>query len=85
MRLYLGPRKGRVHKNNYMPLYIQHTNNNRLTNKNQNNNDYRELGPIIKYILLAVIILTLLIVSWWILIPIGVILGIYLMNQLSLP
>lgn len=58
-----------------MPLYNQRTYN------NQNNNDYQELGPILKYIVLAVIILILLIFFWWIMTPIGVVVGTYLMTK----
>ena len=73
-----------------MPIYNPRTHNNQRTHKrtynnqrtyNHNNNDYQELGSIIKYIVLTVIILTLLILFWWILIPLAIILAIYMFTK----
>lgn len=68
-RLHVGPNKGRVNpKNGFMPTYNKRTYNNQRSFSNQrtpnnhNNNDYQELGSIITFIVLAVIILTLIIV-----------------------
>ena len=58
--------------NNYMPVYNP-----------KNKTEYSGLGSGIVYILFAIIALTLLIFFWWILIPIGVILGIYLLTKKS--
>ena len=82
MRLHFGPRKGRENKNNYTPVYNLNTYNNRRESKNRgiyypDHDDYRELSSIVKYIVLAVIGLALIIVFWWILIPIAIIFAIY--------
>ena len=86
MRLYFGPRKGRENKNSYMPVYNLNAYNNRRTSKNQgiynpDHDNYQELSSIIKYTVLAVIVLALIIVFWWILIPIAIIFAIYKITQ----
>ena len=82
IRLHFGPRKGIENRNNYMPVYNLNTYNNRRKSKNRgtyypDHEDYRDLSSIIKYIVLAVIVLGLIIVFWWILIPIAIIFAIY--------
>ena len=82
IRLHFGPRKGIENRNNYMPAYKPSTYNNQQISKNPRTYNheydaYQELGSIIKYVLLAVIVLGLIIVFWWILIPIAIIYAIY--------
>jgi hypothetical protein len=88
MRLHFGPRKDVKINHNYMPVYNLNSYNNRRTLKNQgicnpDHEDYQELSSIIKYIILAVIVLTLIIVFWWILIPITIIFAIYKIIKVS--
>ena len=58
--------------NNYMPVYNP-----------KNKTEYSDMGSGIVYILFAIIALTLIVFLWWILIPIGIILGIYLLTKKS--
>lgn len=86
-RLFFPKKRKENLTNNYMPIYNPHTYNKQRTHNKQHsyndNNDYQKSGSIIKYIVLTVIIITLLVFFWWILIPIGVILGIYLLTKKS--
>ena len=83
-RQFFGPKKRTINQENYyIPVSNPHTynnqhrNSNRRTYNNQNNNDYQGFGSIIMYIFLAIIAIALLLVFWWILMPIAIIYVIY--------
>ena len=84
IRLYFGPKKEEKIKI-VICLHNLNAYNNRRTSKNQgiynpDHDNYQELSSIIKYTVLAVV-LALIIVFWWILIPIAIIFAIYKITQ----
>ena len=71
------------HRKEMKSRRVNPNNNNMPVYNPKNKTEYSELGSVIGYLVLAVIALTLLVFFWWILIPIGVILGIYLLTKKS--